>query len=193
MFVCFSQENCSNDFIHYQAVFPPFVFKTTQTHDCLAPECNGEKRPMASKKEYKKTGSAGSCRQCKVWALLLAKGLPELHRTVTGPVSWLILPLSQLGGHEGTFSPVTCLTADGLLSQGGREYTQRPWSGAKRILFILHLLHWSFLSTNQPQQEIAMKSTHHAQSPLPWESSITCRMAEKESQGMNVNFSQCFL
>lgn len=68
--------------------------------------------------------------------------------TVTGAVSWLILYISQLGGQKGTFSLMTCITADGCLSQGGREYTQRPWSEAKRTLFILHLLHWSLLSPN---------------------------------------------
>lgn len=38
-----------------------------------------------------------------------------------------------------------------------------------------------------------MKYTHHAQSILLWESSNTCKMVGKESQWMNVNFSQCFL
>lgn len=94
---CFPQENCSNNFIHYQAVFPPFVFRTTQTHDCVAPECNGEKRPMTSKNGYKKTGTAGSCHNCKVRAFSLEQGLPEpqgnCHRS-----SLLAHPLYQSAG-----------------------------------------------------------------------------------------------
>lgn len=111
------------------------------------------------------------------------KASQSCKRTVTGAVSWLILYIRQLGGHKGTFSLMTCLMADGFLSQGGSEYAQRPRSGAKRILFILHLLHWSLLSANQPQQEIAMKYTHHAQSLLLWESSNTCRMVGKNHKG----------
>lgn len=124
---CFPQENCSNNFIHYQAVFPPFVFRTTQTHDCVARECNGEKRSMTSKNGYKRTGTAGSCHNCKVWALSLEQAYQSRKGTVTEAVSWLILYISQLGGQKGTFSLMTCIMADGCVSQEGREYTQRPW------------------------------------------------------------------
>lgn len=77
-----------------------------------------------------------------------SKAYQSRKGTVTEAVSWLILYISQLGGQKGTFSLMTCIMADGCVSQEGREYTQRPWWGVKRTLFILYLLHWSLLSTN---------------------------------------------
>ena len=88
--------------------------------------------------------------------------------------------------------------ADGHLSQGGRECTQRNWSvvalGKKnRVLFILQLPCWSTPRANSPQQEVAMKHTDHAQPRSPWEPRNTCKTVGEDSRWMNVNFSQCFL
>lgn len=48
--------------------------------------------------------------------------------TVTRAVSWRILYICQPGGQKGAFSLMICVMADGCLSQGGSEWTQRPWS-----------------------------------------------------------------
>lgn len=63
-----------------------------------------------------------------------------------------MLHVCLLGGHERAFSLMTCVMANGSLSQRGASALETLVSSGfgteKRMLLILHCLLWSILSAN---------------------------------------------
>lgn len=122
---------------------------------------------------------------------------PELPRNSfrSSLLDKLILSICLLGGHRA-FSVMTCVMANGHLSQRGSECAQQTF--VRRGCGVQSAVYFTSpavvnaeckLTSAENGNELYTPCTVHVTVGL----GNTCKTVEKEPQWMNVNFSQCFL